>query len=43
MAAAVLTLTAAGLPGDGSPVGVGDRLFPELGNPGYDVLNYDIA
>ncbi|WP_277040426.1 M1 family metallopeptidase [Actinacidiphila oryziradicis] len=42
-AAAVLTLTSAGLPGDGSPVGVGDRLFPQLGNPGYDVLNYDIA
>ncbi|MFE7414392.1 M1 family metallopeptidase [Streptomyces laurentii] len=25
------------------PLGVGDRLFPYLGNPGYDVLTYDIA
>ncbi|MFJ9662638.1 M1 family metallopeptidase [Streptomyces griseoflavus] len=25
------------------PLGVGDRLFPHLGNPGYDVLAYDIA
>ncbi|MBW1600845.1 M1 family metallopeptidase [Streptomyces sp. JJ66] len=25
------------------PLGVGDRLFPELGNPGYDVLRYDIT
>jgi aminopeptidase N len=27
---------------DGSP-GVGDRMFPELGNGGYDVISYDIA
>ncbi|MFF5425514.1 MULTISPECIES: M1 family metallopeptidase [unclassified Streptomyces] len=25
------------------PLGIGDRLFPTLGNPGYDVLAYDIA
>ncbi|WP_371101440.1 M1 family metallopeptidase [Streptomyces sp. PU_AKi4] len=25
------------------PLGIGDRLFPYLGNPGYDVLSYDIA
>ncbi|MFB9347591.1 M1 family metallopeptidase [Streptomyces heliomycini] len=25
------------------PLGIGDRLFPHLGNPGYDVLAYDIA
>ncbi|GGV85757.1 zinc metalloprotease [Streptomyces griseoloalbus] len=25
------------------PLGIGDRLFPHLGNPGYDVLAYDLA
>ncbi|MER6997451.1 M1 family metallopeptidase [Streptomyces sp. NPDC000410] len=25
------------------PLGIGDPLFPHLGNPGYDVLTYDIA
>ncbi|WP_406441918.1 M1 family metallopeptidase [Streptomyces sp. NBC_01613] len=25
------------------PVGVGDRLFPNLGNPGYDVESYDLS
>ncbi|MET7369700.1 M1 family metallopeptidase [Streptomyces sp. NPDC005566] len=25
------------------PLGIGDRLFPQLGNPGYDVLSYDIS
>lgn len=25
------------------PVGLGDRLFPSLGNPGYDVRAYDIS
>ncbi|MFI8190226.1 M1 family metallopeptidase [Streptomyces sp. NPDC085946] len=25
------------------PLGVGDRLFPYLGNPGYDVTSYDLA
>ncbi|WP_329185337.1 M1 family metallopeptidase [Actinacidiphila glaucinigra] len=42
-AAAVAALTAAGLPGDTTPVGLGDRLYPELGNPGYDVHDYDIS
>ncbi|GAB2977197.1 hypothetical protein GCM10023080_047480 [Streptomyces pseudoechinosporeus] len=25
------------------PLGIGDRLFPHLGNPGYDVMAYDLA
>ncbi|MFF9086505.1 M1 family metallopeptidase [Streptomyces sp. NPDC014991] len=25
------------------PLGVGDRLYPYLGNPGYDVVSYDIS
>ncbi|MGW3443448.1 M1 family metallopeptidase [Streptomyces sp. NPDC001076] len=25
------------------PLGVGDRLFPYLGNPGYDVTSYDLS
>ncbi|MFI9823872.1 M1 family metallopeptidase [Streptomyces sp. NPDC052013] len=25
------------------PLGIGDRLFPHLGNPGYDVASYDVA
>ncbi|MEU6484103.1 M1 family metallopeptidase [Streptomyces sp. NPDC046887] len=25
------------------PLGIGDPLFPHLGNPGYDVLAYDLA
>jgi aminopeptidase N len=41
-ATAILALTAAALPPDG-PAGLGDRLFPDLGNPGYDVYDYDIA
>ncbi len=42
VATAVLTLVGAALPPP-EPQGVGDRLFPELGNPGYDVRAYDIA
>src|SRR4051794_9007906 len=34
-------LLAAGAPP--APVGVGDRLFPYLGNPGYDVESYDLS
>ncbi|WFB07053.1 M1 family metallopeptidase [Streptomyces sp. LX-29] len=35
-------------PGDGpsapvAPMGIGDRLFPHLGNPGYDVTSYDVT
>ncbi|MGP3982788.1 M1 family metallopeptidase [Streptomyces sp. KR80] len=41
-AAAMATFVAAGAPSP-VPLGVGDRLFPYLGNPGYDVLAYDIA
>ncbi|MER5985909.1 M1 family metallopeptidase [Streptomyces sp. NPDC001787] len=42
LATASATLVAATLPAP-VPLGIGDRLFPELGNPGYDVLSYDIA
>ncbi|MFI5619912.1 M1 family metallopeptidase [Streptomyces sp. NPDC051567] len=42
LAAASLTLVAAVLPPP-TPLGLGDRLFPELGNPGYDVLSYDLS
>ncbi|MER7519815.1 M1 family metallopeptidase [Streptomyces sp. NPDC126499] len=34
-------LVAAALPAP-TPLGIGDPLFPHLGNPGYDVLTYDI-
>ncbi|OEV21897.1 hypothetical protein AN221_02785, partial [Streptomyces nanshensis] len=43
LATASLTLVAAAALPDPEPLGIGDRLFPELGNPGYDVLAYDIA
>ncbi|MFJ8629158.1 M1 family aminopeptidase [Streptomyces sp. NPDC093568] len=26
-----------------TPLGIGDRLYPHLGNPGYDVASYDLA
>jgi aminopeptidase N len=42
LAAASVTLVAATLPAP-QPLGIGDRLFPQLGNPGYDVRSYDIA
>ncbi|MGW0389778.1 M1 family metallopeptidase [Streptomyces sp. NPDC003042] len=42
LAAASLTLVAAVLPPP-EPLGIGDRLFPDLGNPGYDVLAYDLS
>lgn len=42
LAAASATLVAAAPPAPG-PLGVGDRLFPTLGNPGYDVRSYDIG
>ncbi|MFF0742352.1 M1 family metallopeptidase [Streptomyces sp. NPDC004111] len=41
LAAASVALLGAGLPAPG-PLGIGDPLFPNLGNPGYDVLSYDI-
>ncbi|WP_461030036.1 M1 family metallopeptidase, partial [Streptomyces sparsus] len=37
-----LALVAAGTPAP-EPLGIGDRLFPHLGNPGYDVRSYDIS
>ncbi|MGW5942615.1 M1 family metallopeptidase [Streptomyces celluloflavus] len=40
--AAVATLTAAAPPATGSH-GIGDRVFPTLGNNGYHVSSYDIA
>ncbi|WP_434597479.1 M1 family metallopeptidase [Streptomyces sp. A5-4] len=47
LAAASVTLVAATLPAPVPPapvpLGIGDPLFPHLGNPGYDVLSYDIA
>ncbi|MFJ2210666.1 M1 family metallopeptidase [Streptomyces sp. NPDC101062] len=42
LAAASATLVAATLPPP-EPLGIGDPLFPYLGNPGYDVLTYDLA
>ncbi|MFE9769212.1 M1 family metallopeptidase [Streptomyces sp. NPDC005808] len=36
-------LIAASAPSPAAPLGVGDRLFPYLGNPGYDVESYDLA
>ena len=42
LGATILILTAAGSPGD-NPEGLGDRLYPSLGNPGYNVFNYDLA
>lgn len=43
LAAASATLVAATVPGPARPLGIGDRLFPYLGNPGYDVRSYDIG
>ncbi|MDN3292702.1 M1 family metallopeptidase [Streptomyces ficellus] len=42
VAAASAGLIGAALPAP-EPLGIGDPLFPHLGNPGYDVLAYDIA
>ncbi|MFJ9153671.1 M1 family metallopeptidase [Streptomyces sp. NPDC102270] len=39
--AACVCLLAASAPAE--PLGVGDRLFPHLGNPGYDVASYDLS
>ncbi|MFJ4832725.1 M1 family metallopeptidase [Streptomyces sp. NPDC088747] len=36
-------LIAASAPSPATPLGIGDRLFPHLGNPGYDVGSYDLA
>lgn len=42
LAAASLSLVAAVVPPP-KALGIGDALFPELGNPGYDVLSYDLS
>ncbi|GGV15410.1 zinc metalloprotease [Streptomyces filipinensis] len=39
-AVSVCLLAAAAPP---EPLGVGDRLYPYLGNPGYDVASYDLS
>ncbi|WAZ24548.1 M1 family metallopeptidase [Streptomyces cinnabarinus] len=39
--AVTVCLVAAGAPAE--PLGIGDRLFPHLGNPGYDVASYDLS
>lgn len=39
--AASVCLLAASAPAE--PLGIGDRLFPYLGNPGYDVTSYDLS
>ncbi|MCN9242526.1 M1 family metallopeptidase [Streptomyces sp. RY43-2] len=36
-------LIAASAPTSAHPQGIGDRLFPTLGNPGYDVGAYDLS
>jgi aminopeptidase N len=41
LVAAPLALIAATLPAP-EPRGIGDPLFPHLGNPGYDVTSYDL-
>ncbi|MFD7921490.1 M1 family metallopeptidase [Streptomyces sp. NPDC059740] len=40
--ATTVALVAAASPPPGA-AGIGDRLFPTLGNPGYDVLSYDVS
>src|ERR671931_2404764 len=40
---AALTTVGAAAPPSPGPQGIGDRLFPALGNPGYDVVSYDVA
>ncbi|MEV6651564.1 M1 family metallopeptidase [Streptomyces sp. NPDC051219] len=42
LAAVSAALLGAALPPP-APLGIGDPLFPHLGNPGYNVLAYDIA
>ncbi len=36
-------LIAASAPSRPVPLGLGDRLYPTLGNPGYDVRSYDLS
>ncbi|MGW0915477.1 M1 family metallopeptidase [Streptomyces sp. NPDC002784] len=39
--AVTVCLLAAAAPAE--PLGIGDRLFPHLGNPGYDVASYELS
>lgn len=41
--ATAATCVLAAAPPPVAPAGIGDPLFPNLGNPGYDVLSYDIG
>ncbi|MER5968750.1 M1 family metallopeptidase [Streptomyces sp. NPDC002055] len=43
LAAAVLAALVAAAAPEPAAQGIGDRLYPHLGNPGYDVQAYDIA
>ncbi|MFF2813393.1 M1 family metallopeptidase [Streptomyces sp. NPDC058000] len=40
---AIAATVAAAAPQPADPEGIGDRLFPTLGNPGYHVTSYDIS
>ncbi|WP_275462645.1 M1 family metallopeptidase [Streptomyces noursei] len=40
---AIAATVAAAAPQPAEPQGIGDRLFPFLGNPGYHVTSYDIS
>ncbi|MET8948957.1 M1 family metallopeptidase [Streptomyces sp. NPDC004542] len=42
-AGASVVLISAAAPPPATALGIGDRLYPYLGNPGYDVRSYDIA
>ncbi len=42
-AATTVCIIAAGAPSPVVPLGLGDPIYPHLGNPGYDVRAYDIS
>ncbi|MBW8796763.1 MAG: M1 family metallopeptidase [Streptomyces sp.] len=41
--ASAVTVALLGASAPPAPLGLGDRLFPYLGNPGYDVASYDLS
>ncbi|MEU9978237.1 M1 family metallopeptidase [Streptomyces sp. NPDC051014] len=43
LASAVSVVALLGASAPPAPLGIGDRLFPHLGNPGYDVASYDLS
>ncbi|MEU8932802.1 M1 family metallopeptidase [Streptomyces sp. NPDC048409] len=43
LASAVSVVALLGASAPPAPLGIGDRLFPQLGNPGYDVASYDLS